>query len=205
MSQNKFSLREQKFGDKRIEILNAFIKELETKMIYSISVDSICEMVKISKVTFFKYFESKEQVLYYFIHKWQYALSCDIEAKRFSGASGIYHVFEAVTGEKYSVNIMLAIAQYFIKLKSLPQPMNINDYEYYLFSSEAYELNAPKWGLCDILMYYLQSINCKNINSTLESLFSVFYGVPIVVHMMGNEEELLEKYKNAVSAILSNC
>ncbi|KOA18709.1 hypothetical protein CLHOM_29930 [Clostridium homopropionicum DSM 5847] len=205
MSQNKFTLREQKFGDKRIEILNAFIKELETKTLHSISVDSICEIVKISKVTFFKYFESKEQVLYYFIHKWQYALSCDIDAKRYSGASGIYRVFKAVTERKYSVNIMLAIAQYFIKLESTPQPMNISDYEYYLFSREAYELNSPKRSLCDILVYYLESMNCKAVNSTLENLFSVFYGVPIVVHMMGSEEELWDKYQNALNAILSNC
>jgi AcrR family transcriptional regulator len=205
MSQNKFSLREQKFGDKRVEILDIFIKELETKMIQSISVDSICETAKISKVTFFKYFESKEQALYYFIHKWQYTLSYHIETKKFLGASGVYHVFETVTGEKYSLNIMLAIIQYFIKLESPPQPMNISDYEYYLFNTEAYELDVPKRDLREILMYYLNSMNCKKINTTLESLFSVFYGVPVIVHMLGREAELWAKYKNAVSAILNDC
>lgn len=205
MSQNKFSLREQKFGDKRVEILDVFMKELETKKIQSISVDSVCEIAKISKVTFFNYFESKEQVLYYFIHKWQYNLSCDIETKKFSGASGIYHVFKAVTGEKYSINIMLALIQYFIKLDLPPQPMNISDYEYSLFNREAYELEAPKRNLYEVFTYYLESMNCKKINTTLESLFSVFYGVPVVIHMMGRETELWEKYENAVNALLNDC
>lgn len=205
MNLKKFSLREQKFGDKRIEILDILTKKLETNMIQSISVDSVCEIAKISKVTFFNYFESKEQVLYYFIHKWQYNLNCNIKIGKFSGASGIYNVFETVTGEKYSINIMLAIIQYFIKLELPPQPMDISDYEYYLFNKEMYELNVPKRNLHGVLMYYLKSMNCQKINITLENLFSVFYGVPVIVHMMGKEAELWEKYKNAVSAILNDC
>ncbi len=39
----KFTLREQKFGDKRYEILQLFLSALEKKSIHHISIEEICK------------------------------------------------------------------------------------------------------------------------------------------------------------------
>lgn len=202
MHKNEFALRERKYGDKRFEILLSFTHELENKNINSISVESICDKVQISKVTFFKYFRSKEEVLYYYIHMWQYNLSYAIHMQTYFGINGILNVFKSVAEQKYSINFMLAIIQYFIKLDSPPKVMDITDYEYYLFHKQAYGLKIEKLNLREILIHYLKDIPCDDMNITFENLISAFYGIPLTAHILDKKSELFEMYKNSVLAIL---
>lgn len=198
MKKNEFTLREKKYGNKRLEIVLTFLKELEERKIQSISVEEICEKVNISKVTFFKYFNSKEEVLYYFIHRWQYQLSDEIENNLYFGLEGILHVFESVAKEYYGLNFMLAIVQYFIKLDAPPEPLVITDYEYYLFNESAYEKNCKRLNLDDIFNHYIQQLSLKNKTIRLEELISLFYGVPVTAHITGKRKELYQLYQECL-------
>lgn len=202
MPNNNFTLRQQKYGDKRFEIMTSFLKELEGKKINSISVEEVCQKVKISKVTFFKYFTSKEEVLYYYIHMWQYKLSYTIAKQIFSGKEGIKNIFDTVATKKYAINFMHAIIQYLIKLEEPIQPMIISEYEYYLFCKEAYRANIKKLDLEEVFYHYLRDISLENIDATFESLISAFYGVPLAAHLMGNENRLSDLYQNIIRQIL---
>lgn len=67
MEKNILSLRERKFAETKIRILNVFIEKLEKKEFTEISVIEICEGAQISYKTFFNYFQKKSDLLSYYL------------------------------------------------------------------------------------------------------------------------------------------
>ncbi|HBS43513.1 MAG TPA: hypothetical protein DEA91_01910 [Paenibacillus sp.] len=92
--ENNLSLRERKKYQTMLSILDEFIVSLESKYFDEIHIEDICDRVRISKVTFFRYFSSKEEVLDYFVLRWCYQRSVEIDRGTFSGTEGIRHMFK---------------------------------------------------------------------------------------------------------------
>lgn len=203
MKKNLFSLRERKYGDKKFEVLNLFLGELENDNIQNISIEKICDQARISKVTFFNYFNSKEEVLYYYIHLWQYRLSYSVYKREFSGCEGVLSVFKSITNEPFAINFMLALIQYFIKLDKPPLPMEISEYEYLIFCENAYKSNVNKLSLYEIFASYLNDIPSEKLPLVIENITSILYGVPITAHITNQSDNLYKLYKQMVDEILN--
>lgn len=100
----KFSLRERKKAQTHLAILDAVIDLLDEKPLDKITVDEICDVVEISKGTFFQYFPQKSDVLVY------YGLLWNLEAmwivtkseKVTPGLEAIEFVFEELSEKIYS-------------------------------------------------------------------------------------------------------
>lgn len=70
MKKQKITLRERKFAQTKLAILNAFISRLKKIHIEEVSIKDVCEEVQISEGTFFNYFSKKTDILLYFISLW---------------------------------------------------------------------------------------------------------------------------------------
>lgn len=66
----KFTLRERKKAQTHLAILDAVIELLDEKPLDKITIDEICDVVEISKGTFFQYFPQKTDVLVYYGLLW---------------------------------------------------------------------------------------------------------------------------------------
>ena len=66
----KVGIREKKSAVLKVHILQSTLELLGKKSLKELYVDEICEKVKISKVTFFKYFPLKEDLLLYYYRVW---------------------------------------------------------------------------------------------------------------------------------------
>jgi AcrR family transcriptional regulator len=120
------SLRKEKAARLKLAILEETHKLIGKKPFEDVYVDEICERVKISKVTFFKYFPCKEDLLLYHLRLWCLARSVDLHETSKSGVQGIYFLADklAEDADMYP-GIMLSLVGYLSDLKRAPKPFPV--------------------------------------------------------------------------------
>ncbi|MDH5603865.1 MAG: TetR/AcrR family transcriptional regulator [Cyclobacteriaceae bacterium] len=89
-------LREKKAAILKIRIYKVLQEELKQKRFDDIKVTDICKAVDISKVTFFKYFSCKEELLRYYFRIWCFNICVDLYTEPKRGIEGIYYLFDQV-------------------------------------------------------------------------------------------------------------
>lgn len=203
---DNFGLREKKRAKLKVGLLDEMIHLLKTKDINHISVEELCYNSNTTKVTFFKYFSHKEQVLDYFIMRWLYDRSYEVYSKHFHGRDGLKQIFRAISLEHgVGKKIMISLIHYYIKLTDVPESIPISEYEYCLFNEEAYRHQVRPMTLFELFSHYLleiEGINPSEIDEINNQLFALMYGVPIQVHMM-KLEDLFPFYEMGINSILT--
>lgn len=186
----ELGLREKKKAILKYSILNEMLNLLKTKDFYKISVSELCKNIGTSKVTFFNYFSYKEQVLDYFVYKWQYDMSYDIQCKKYTGIDGIESVFNSIATHELGMKIMLSLITYYAKLNTRPSVIEVSEYEYFLFNENAFKLHTKRLNLSEILLNYLEDLDTNHDQNILKrnQLVSLIYGVPIQSHVMGIQD-----------------
>lgn len=91
---NKIPLRERKYAQTKLAILDAVVEALERKPFEDIGVRELCQTVEISEPTFFNYFPRKSDVLIYFIQMWTIEVSW--HARKAAGKGGGIGAIRAV-------------------------------------------------------------------------------------------------------------
>ncbi len=89
--------RDQKSAQIKTLVYKAFIAMASKSSYEDVHVIHICDKVNISKVTFFKYFPQKEEVLRYFFRVWCLQLAIEYKQTPLSGRESINHLFEKMS------------------------------------------------------------------------------------------------------------
>ena len=89
--------RDQKSAQIKTMVYKAFIAMASKSRYEDVYVKHICEKVNISKVTFFKYFSQKEEVLRYFFRVWCLQRAIEYKQTPLSGRESINHLFEMMS------------------------------------------------------------------------------------------------------------
>ncbi|MGJ7921694.1 hypothetical protein [Neobacillus sp. LXY-4] len=185
---DSFGIREKKAALLKVSILEEMLRLLKIKNLNDITVEELCSNINTTKVTFFKYFHYKEQVLDYFVSKWLYDRSFEIHCKRYQGEEGLYTVFQSICEDgELGKKIMVSLIHYYSKLTEKPDAIELSPYEYYLFNQEAFDQKVDPLNLHQVLTYYLseiKSIPPSRYNELVCQLIALMYGVPIQTHIM---------------------
>lgn len=197
-------LREKKKAKQKIGIMNALVIALETKRLNAIKIEELCNSLEISKVTFFNYFQSKEEVLYYFIYQWNFKTQHTIFLNKLSGLEAIESIFYSIGNHKSGLNIMMSIVQYVVKQEEFT-PLTITDYEYFLYNEQMADPDIKPKTLLE--MFY-EALDCYNLskddkNKLIDLLIVGFYGVPIKSKLSGIRT-LSEDYREYINNIFTN-
>ncbi|GEM_PF-2253146 len=191
----KLTLRERKKYQTMSSILDEFLRSLEHHHFHEILIDDICDKVSISKVTFFRYFSSKEEVLEYFIMRWCYQQSLEISNKTYKGLDGIHHVFQSAAKLPNAEKIIISLIHYYTRLKTQQiEVKKLSEYERYVISDSSTEgLQVNLLNLPDILFHYLGQISGLEEEKTyyVEQLLLLFYGIPLQRHIQLMESKPL--------------
>ena len=99
------SLRKEKAARIKVQILDQMLKLIGKKSFDDLYIDDLCAKVKISKVTLFKYFPQKEDILLYFFRVWCLARLTDLAAKPREGLQAIYFLFDKLSGAMNSLRL----------------------------------------------------------------------------------------------------
>ncbi|MCK6618292.1 MAG: TetR/AcrR family transcriptional regulator [Cyclobacteriaceae bacterium] len=155
-------LRKQKAARLKVQILDQTVKLIGKKPFEDLFVDEICAKVKISKVTFFKYFPQKEDILLYYFRLWCFDCSVELQSKPREGLQGVYYLAEKLSEAcENHPGLMLSLIGYLADLKRPPKPFPVK--------AEEKQLLYP--GKPDILTLDILSLEQMLEKFSLEAVF----------------------------------
>lgn len=186
------SLRKEKAARLKVQVLEHTLKLIGKKAFDDIYVEDICEKVKISKVTFFKYFPQKEDVLLYHFRIWCLARSVDFKLKPRDGMLGVYFLLDKLSEEcETHPGLMLSLIGYLSDSKRPPKPFPVKPEEKKLLFPEVEDISTVEILSLDQMLekFTLDAIMKKEITKTsstrdITNLFNtVFLGSIVTAHL----------------------
>jgi AcrR family transcriptional regulator len=186
------SLRKEKAAGLKVQVLENTVKLIGKKPFEDLYVDDICEKVKISKVTFFKYFPQKEDVLLYHFRVWCLSRSVELNQKPKEGLQGIYYLFDRLSEEcEERPGLMLSLIGYLSDLRRPPKPFPVKPEEKRLLFPHTDHVTSIEILSLDQMLekFTLEAIFKKEITRTsstrdLTNLFTtIFMGSIVTAHV----------------------
>ncbi len=186
------NLRKEKAARIKIQILDTTLKLIGKKPFEDLYVDDLCAKVKISKVTFFKYFPQKEDILLYYFRIWCFERAVEIKTKPKEGLQGIYFLSDKLSEECEShPGLMLSLIGYLADLKRPPKPFTVRPEEKRLLFPEREEIHSLEIFSLDQMLekFALEAIFKKEITKTtstrdITNLFmTVLLGSVVTAHI----------------------
>jgi AcrR family transcriptional regulator len=118
------STRDQNSIQIKTAVYKSFVSLAAKNNYEDVHVIQICEKVNISKVTFFKYFHQKEEVLRYFFRVWCLQRAIEYVQIPLSGQKAINHLFEKMTDTYLKFpDVPSSYINYISKFKIPPKPV----------------------------------------------------------------------------------
>ena len=157
------STREQKSAQIKTSVYKAFATMVSKSSYVDVHVNHICNKVNISKVTFFKYFHQKEDVLRYFFRVWCLQRAIEYKQTPLSGRESINHLFEKMSDTylKYP-GVTSCFVNYISRFKVPLKPVNLT----------ALEKKALFPKVQDVASIKIVSIQQMVENFVLEAIFN---------------------------------
>ena len=186
------SLRKEKAARLKVQVLEHTVKLIGKKPFEDLYVDDICEKVKISKVTFFKYFPQKEDVLLYHFRIWCLARSVELMQRPKEGLQGIYYLFDKLSEEcEDRPGLMLSLIGYWSDLRRPPKPFPVKPEEKKLLFPHSENITSVEIYSLDQMIekFTLEAIFRKEITRTSATrditnlLTTAFIGSIVTAHL----------------------
>lgn len=137
------NLRKEKAARLKIQILQTTLKLIGKKAFEDLYVDDLCAKVKISKVTFFKYFPQKEDILLYYFRVWCLERAAELKSKPKDGMQGIYFLSDKLSEEyENHPGMILSLIGYLSDIKRPPKPFTVKPEEKVLLFPDRDDVNS---------------------------------------------------------------
>ena len=183
--------RARKSAKIKLDILLSTVQLVGKKSFNDLYVDDICAKAGTSKVTFFKYFPQKEDVLLYYLRIWCLDRAVELNVKPREGMQGLYYLVEKLS-DAYDKHpgLILNLISYWTSEQRPPNTFPVKPAERHLLYPKINE-----WGSLEILSlpmlvekFVLEAVLTKQSNkhhdpSELANLvLSVLYGSIVTAH-----------------------
>jgi AcrR family transcriptional regulator len=187
------SLRKEKAARLKLAILEEAHGLIGKKAFEDLYVEDICARVKISKVTFFKYFPQKEDLLLYHLRIWCLSRAVELKQNPKPGVTGIYYLVDKLADAmELHPGIMLSLVGYLSDLKRTPKPFPVKLEEKVWLFPDVKNLETMEIHSLEIMVesFVLEAIFKKEITRNTNTreitllLTSVIYGSMITAHVM---------------------
>ncbi len=184
-------LRKEKAARLKLSVLDYTLKLIGKKSFDDLHVDEICAKVKISKVTLFKYFPQKEDILLYYFRLWCLRRAVEMSEKPKEGLAGFAFLFDKLSEDaEIHPGIILSLFAYLADLRRTPRPFPVKAEEKKLLFPTVENIQAIEIQSVDQMMekFSLEAIFKKEITATSSTrditqlLISVFYGSVLTAH-----------------------
>ena len=186
------SLRKEKAARIKVQVLDYTIKLIGKKSFDDLYIDELCTKVKISKVTLFKYFPQKEDMLLYYFRVWCLGRVSELAENSKEGLQAIYFLFDKLseTCERYP-GLMSSLVGYIADLKRSPKPFPVKAEEKRLLFPHIHNIASIQILSVDQMLesFVLEAIFRKEITKTSSTrdvtnlLTTVFMGGIVTAHL----------------------
>ncbi len=192
MTIKPISVRENKSARIKLSVLNSTLEIIEKKSFEHVHVNQICEMVDISKVTFFKYFPQKEDILLYYFKVWCFHRAVELSIEHKSGLGGVRFLFDSVAKSYNShPGLFLGLVGYLSRLEMPARPFPLKHADRKLLYPQFDNINEIEMLSLDQLFenFVLEAIFSKEITKTgdvkkiVMMLDSILFGSIVTAHI----------------------
>jgi AcrR family transcriptional regulator len=186
------SLRKEKAARLKLSVLDQTMRLIGKKSFDDVYVDEICAKTKISKVTLFKYFPQKEDILLYFFRVWCLHRAVELKDKPKEGVQGITYLFDKLSEDcEAHPGMILRLFAYLSDMKRLPKPFPVKVEEKKLLYPEIVDIHKIEIQSVDQMFekFALEAIFKKEITKTTNTrdvtqiLTTLFYGSVVTAHI----------------------
>jgi len=186
------SLRKEKAAKLKLNILDQAIKMTGKRSFADLHVEQLCKKVKISKVTFFKYFPQKEDLLLYHFRVWCLHRSVELKQKPKEGVEALYLLFDRLSEAcENNPGIMLALVSYLSDYKRVIKPFPLKAEEKQFLYPDVSDVQKIEIMSVDQMVekFVLEAIFKKQITKTSSTrdvsnfILTIFYGSILVAHL----------------------
>ncbi|WP_309121734.1 helix-turn-helix domain-containing protein [Paenibacillus sp.] len=195
-------LREIKKARAKIALYEASLDLIGGASFRAVKLEDICAKAEVSKVTFFKFFPQKEDVLVYFMYVWLLERLLEIEERRLRGAGAIRHVLGSVAeGARTRPGLMLSLIGFLSESQMHPCMPALSDAELHLLfpGREDRARSTP----VDLFALFRRTIDEAKADGDCtrgepsavlgQWLTTVFYGGYLTAHMC--RQDIMETYE----------
>lgn len=189
---NTMSLRKEKAARLKLAVLEHTLKLIGKKSFDDLYVDEICTKTKISKVTLFKYFPQKEDILLYYFRIWCLKRAVELNEKPKEGMAGINYLFDKLSEEcDTHPGIILSLFAYLADLRRPPKPFPVKLEEKKILYPDKTDISTIDIQSVDQMFekFTLEAIFKKEITKTASTrditnlLTTIFYGSVLTAHI----------------------
>lgn len=186
------SLRKEKAARLKVQVLDHTLKLIGKKSFDDLYVDDICNKVKISKVTLFKYFPQKEDILLYYFRIWCLSRTVELNSKPKDGMQGVFYLFDKLSDEMDEhPGLVLSLIRYLSDLNRAPKPFAVRPEEKKLLFPDVVNVGNVEIMSLDQLIekFILEAIFKKEITKTSSTrditnlINSILLGGIITAHL----------------------
>jgi len=188
----EMGLRKEKAARLKLAILDGTLKLIGKKSFDDLLVDEICAKVKISKVTLFKYFPQKEDILLYYFRLWCLRRAVELYDKPKEGMAGVTFLFDKLSEDAEThPGIILSLFAYLADLRRTLRPFPVKVEEKKLLFPDMENIASIEIQSVDQMLekFSLEAIFKKEITKTSSTrditqvIISIFYGSVLTAHI----------------------
>ena len=189
-----FGKRELNKAQTRLDILNAVYELSDAVSFRDLKVKSIAQQIGITEMTFFNYFQKKEDILKYMIGIWALDLQVLQLKDPLSGETAIRRIFKHSAEQvKKHPGLMTSFIAYLVTNEIESNPSEIEAADRFLLYPdlpEVYGMKIPN-GNEMIIQHLLEMDPSQDPMPTLLHLASCLYGDVLIAHTAGLDIEML--------------
>lgn len=210
MKRTDIPLRELKKARTKVALYEASLSLIEDKMFREVMVDDICRKAEVSRVTFFKCFQRKEDVLVYFMRIWLTERMIEIEAERKRGFAAVRHLLDKVAQHTaIKPGIMPSLVSFLVEMKMHPCMPQLSEAEVLLLfpgHEEEGEKTPDMFELFHRCMSEAKADGELNriytVETAVQVLFTVFYGAFLTAQLYA-APDLANVYETHLQLLLN--
>ncbi|TLS50650.1 TetR/AcrR family transcriptional regulator [Paenibacillus antri] len=201
-------LREIKKARAKIALYEASLDLIGSASFRAVKLEDICAKAEVSKVTFFKFFPQKEDVLVYFMCVWLLERRLEIEEAGLTGEGAIRHVVGRVAdGARTRPGLMLSLIGFLAESQMHPCMPVLSDAELHLlFPGREERARSMSVNLFALFHQWIEEAKaageCVRAEPTpvlTQWMITVFYGAYLTAHMC--RQDIMETYDLHLSTI----
>ncbi|WP_080832101.1 TetR/AcrR family transcriptional regulator [Cohnella massiliensis] len=190
-------LREIKKARNKIALYEACLTLIAQKAsLREVMLEDICRLAEVSRVTFFKFYQRKEDLLVYFMRVWLTERIAEIETNGMRGFEAVRHLFrKAAEVSRERPSIMASLVSFLAETKMHPCMPEMSAAEICLLFPEYEEIGARTPHMHRLFYRCMEEAREEgrlNRNTTPDTavkvLFTVFYGAFLTAQAYGEDD-----------------
>ncbi|MGG6314349.1 TetR/AcrR family transcriptional regulator [Paenibacillus macerans] len=190
------SLRELKKARAKLALYESGLSLMENKMFHDVMLEDICRKAEVSRVTFFKFFPKKEDLLVYFMRVWLTERIIEIEAERKRGFAAIRHLLDKVAETAVDMpGLLPSLISFLAEMNMHPAMPELSEAEVRLLFPGHVETGRSTPDMLELfgrsMLEAEQDGTLKPdipIETAVKALFTIFYGAYLTAQQFGSDE-----------------